>query len=364
MDESFAEVLKNFELPQRSIEDVKDVLLVILALMVFVFIVYLIHIARAKKRRSRLVRKSASARGLTRQELQIILGAVNDSPKIDAMKILNSLREFQRLFGPVMHELVGKMDTDPSARRRLNQIFALRKKLFGDVFYHFGALTTTLQLSIGQRMTLKFDYQGRSITADTVVLDVDSNAITVSNPRHEGEYLKLVPDQPIQVLFFRDKDAEYQFNTKVLRSTEQSNQPFLLLSHDLQVERIQSRQFYRVTTRIEFKFRRFVWDSRLDTRYLQKTEEKPEEFEGVIRNISAGGMLFSTAAKLKKEDILVFNLELSPELTIPDLLGKVLNVSELPEDRSLVHIRFVNIKAREQDQIVRMILQKKIRKEE
>jgi c-di-GMP-binding flagellar brake protein YcgR len=366
MDDSFSQILKGFQLPQRGMKDVEGVLMVILGLVVFIVVVHLIQIAMANRKRRRVIRKSAQTSGLSNQELQVLLKAVNVKPKIDPLKVLNSLREFQRLFGPLMHELYEKMESDPTARRQLNLIFSLRKKLFGEVAYHFGPLSTTLQLSIGQHLTLTFDYLGRSITTNSVVLDVDSAAITVANPRYQNKHLRLVKDQPIKVLFYRTKDAEYQFNTVVLRSTEQDNQYFLLLAHDLNIQRIQTRQFYRVTTKIEFQFRRFVWDSQLDTRYLQKAEDKPEEYEGVIKNISAGGMMFSTEAKLEKNDILVFHLELSPELTIPDLLGKVLNIAE-PYDREskyLVHIMFVNIKTDEQDQIIRMILQEKVQKNE
>lgn len=366
MDDSFSKILKGFQLPQRGMEDVEGVLLVILGLVVLIVVVHLIQIAMANKKKRRVIRKSARTSGLSNQEVQVLLNAVNVKPKIDPLKVLNSLREFQRLFGPLMHELYEKMESDPTARRQLNLIFSLRKKLFGEVAYHFGSLSTTLQLSIGQSLTLTFDYLGRSINANSVVLDVDSAAITVANPRYQNKHLKLVKDQPIKVLFYRVKDAEYQFNTLVLRSTEQENQFFLLLAHDLNIQRIQTRQFYRVTTKIEFKFRRFVWDSQLDNRYLQKAEDKPEEYEGVIKNISAGGMMFGTEAKLEKNDLLIFHLELGPELTIPDLLGKVLSILALDEqeEKYLVHIMFVNIKSGEQDQIIRMILQKKVQKNE
>ncbi|MBN2290765.1 MAG: PilZ domain-containing protein [Candidatus Glassbacteria bacterium] len=362
MDESFKEVLKNFQLPQRGMEDVKAVMLIVLSLVVLVMVIYLIHSAAFRKKGRKVIRKSALTRGLTQQELLIILKAVDARPRIDPMKVLNSLREFQRLFGPLMHDLVERMETDPSARYQLNQIFALRKKLFGEVAYHFGPLSTTLQLPIGQRLTLKFDYHGKSTTATTIVLDVDSAAITVANPSREGQHLRLARDLPVNVLLYRVGDAEYQFNTSVIRSTEPGTQPFLLLAHDLNIQRIQTREFYRLSTRISFNFRRFAWDSQLDNRYLQKEEEKVEEYQGQIHNISAGGMMFTTEAKLDKNDILVFSLQLSPEMTMADLLGKVLNISSLPEreEKFLVHLRFVNIRGKEQDQIIRMILQKKI----
>ena len=55
----------------------------------------------------------------------------------------------------------------------------------------------------------------------------------------------------------------------------------------------------------------------------------------------------TTEAKLDKNDILVFSLQLGPELTLSDLLGKVLNINQLPqrEEKFQVHIRFINIKS-------------------
>ncbi|MEA1997577.1 MAG: PilZ domain-containing protein, partial [Gemmatimonadota bacterium] len=152
-----------------------------------------------------------------------------------------------------------------------------------------------------------------------------------------------------------------------LRDIDQRSPGFLLLSHTEEIQRVQSRQFYRLETSIPFKFKRFSWDKNLEKRYLPASEELTGDIDGVIGTISAGGLMFSTGEKLTRRDMLLFDLQINSEISIQDLSGKVVGFTEGDTEKenglNRVHLNFLNIKSGEQDLILHMIQQHRLREE-
>ncbi len=366
MDESFREVLKYFQLPYRSPEYILRWILLILLIIGLLTVFYFIGRMMQRSRDRLRISRASSARELSGQERELILRAVRGRTRIIPELMLGSLSEFHRLFGPWMHELISKAPKDREARNTLDSIFVMRKKLFGDVVYHFGSITSTVQLRIGQKINLTFSYRGKDLTVSSVVLDVDGAAITCTNPRDGGEYLNFLQGHPFRVSFYRENDGYYQFDTYSLRQTETARAQFLLLAHALRIERIQSREFYREPAKIPFNYRRYAWDHRPETRYLSEDIVTPDYTEGLVLNIGGGGILFSACDNLSRNDIIEFNLPLGQEAMIPELLGKVVRAEPVPEEpgQMMVHLQFLNIKPAEQDLIVRMIQQHKVDKRE
>ncbi|RLB12627.1 MAG: hypothetical protein DRG82_16855, partial [Deltaproteobacteria bacterium] len=286
MDESFRDVLQHFVLPRPDSQEIMKVILILLLLVLLLFAVSYLRSYIIKLRERSSLLKSARRRRLSPEEIELVLTAAESNPKTDPKQIFNSVRDFHRLFDPWMHELSAKAENDPQARRKLDGIFALRKKLFGEVAYHFGKLTSTIQLRSGQKLQLQFSYEGQNMSAPSVVLDVDAAAITVANPCLKGEFLRFNKGDLFKVSFFRDNDGYYQFETHALRSSDSSRPHFLFLAHAEKIQRIQSREFYRLNTRIPFKFRRFAWNDDLENRYLPGMEKLEMEMEGVILDIS------------------------------------------------------------------------------
>lgn len=364
MDESLRDVLKSFELPYRSPEYIQKWILVVLVFIALLALLYFLGSVMVKGRERYKIRRASDRQDLTREERALILRASRGRNKINPDLALGSIGEFHRLFGPLMHELISRALHDNEAKKMLDRIFVLRKRLFGDIAYHFGSLTSTIQLRLGQSLTLQFSHQERSYTLNVVVVDVDGAAITVTSPRDGGEFFRFDRGHPFKVSFYREGDGYYQFDSHALRSSKEEKQQFLLLSHALQIERVQSREFYREATSIAFSYRRYAWDQRPETRYEVSDGELEQSREGIIQNIGGGGIQFTARDNLERNDLIAFDLPLNPEAVIPDLLGKVVRVEKIPEDpeQVRVNLQFLNIKPAEQDLIVRMIQQRRIEK--
>lgn len=366
MDESLGTILKYMQLPERSSGYVVRWFLVLLIVVGLLSLLYWLGKVIMHGRDRLRIARATSTENLSEAERELILRAVRGRTRIIPELMLGSLGEFHRLFGPWMHDLMAKAPGDRAARNTLDSIFVLRKKLFGDVAYHFGSITSTVQMRIGQKVNLSFDYNGRSLTVNSVVLDVDGAAITCTSPHDGAEYLNFIQGHPFRVSFYRDNDGYYQFDTHALRNSEPGRAQFLLLAHALRIERIQSREFFREPARIPFSYRRYAWDHRPETRYLSDRLDSPESRQGMILNIGGGGILFNTDESLSRNDIISFDLPLGQEALIPEILGKVVLSEPDAEDpaKRRVHLQFLNIKPGEQDLIVRMIQQHKVDKEE
>ncbi|HUU27074.1 MAG TPA: flagellar brake protein [archaeon] len=365
MDESFRGIMKYLVLPKAGPEEIKLTVTVILLFVVLLILYEILRRFLERRRELAYILKAAKRHELTNGERDLILSVAAGSPRINPKLVFASIREFHRLFGPMMHDLTEKATVDQEAHLSLERLFALRKKLFGEVNYHFGRITSTIQLKIGLKISLEFSHEGQSITANTVILDIDEAAITVANTSQNREYIRFVKGDRFRVSFFRENDGYYQFETQALRNIDPKSPLCLLLAHGELVQRVQSRKFYRMTASIPFKFRRYAWDDNLENRYIAAVDEILGDSEGLILDISAGGLLFSTNEELAKNDLLLLHLSLNPEVNIQDLLGKVVEIDEqkTPKKSNLIHLQFLNIKSGEQDLIVRMIQQHKLQEE-
>lgn len=366
MNPNYENIFKYLVLPKPSPEVVR---LVIFIVVLFIAMLILLevtrtYLARRKERASLL--KAVNTHDLSEEEKDLILNLAAQRQKINPELIFGSIREFHRLFGPMMHELADRAGSDSVSRRKLEKLYALRQKLFGEVHYHFGNVTSTIQLKIGQKISMEFIYEGRSITASSMILDVDSAAITVANTTQKGDFIYFKKGHQFNVSFYRENDGYYQFRTLAVRDIEKKSPLFLLLSHADMVQRIQSRKFYRMPVSLPLNFRHYPWDDNLETRYIKGLDEVMGEKTGMIMDISAGGIRFQTEENLNKNDMLLLDLNLSSELTFPDLMSKVVNVQSKTTEKGFntVHIQFLNIKPGEQDLIVRMIQQHKFKEED
>ena len=364
MDESFKEVLQYFIFPRPTTEDIIQILIFLLVFAALIFITVFVHSYLQKRRERTRLLKAAKKHNLSKEENSLLNSLAKSNKKVDPGQAFGSIREFHRLFGPMMHELAGKAEVDLQARKKLEGIFALRNKLFGEVSYHFGAITSSIQLKIGQKITVEYTHSGQKQTASSVVLDVDAAAITVANPTEEGKFIPFVKGDQFKVAFYRVNDGYYEFQTNVLQNVEQGSRQFLFLAHAHELKRMQSRMFYRIPTRIPLKFRCFAWDENLESRYRLEKEEIEGQKEGYILDIGGGGMLATTEEELSKNDLLIFDLQLNPENVIRNILGKVVRMEkQLAGDQNNINIQFLNIKPAEQDLIVRLVQQQKIKSE-
>ncbi len=362
MDDSFREILKNMEYhgPGPAQIRLAVISIVVYAVLILATVLVQAYIRRQRERRALL--KSARAKGLSEAELELVRRLAGKGSRIDLRRVFHSIREFHRLFGPRMHELVVASEHDKRSREMLDGIFALRKKLFGDIPYHFGNLTSTVQLRIGQKIAIHFEFQGSAYNFNSVVLDVDSEAITVANPSGEDGYFLLDRGQRVKVSFSRPEDGHYEFETTTLRAVSLASQYFLLLAHADKIRRMQSRMFYRVASRIEVDISRFAWDKNPQQRYHSGKTDPGEKMQGLVVNLGGGGVLLRTTGDLRKNDLVTFNLPLTEEVRFDDVLGKVMEVVPGKDegDFNSVHVQFLNLKGSDKDAIIKIIQQRKL----
>jgi c-di-GMP-binding flagellar brake protein YcgR len=362
MDDSFSEILKHLEFHGPNSSDIRLFVISIIVYVVLILATVLVYAYVRGQRERKALLKAARSKGLSSAELDLVKKLAGKRSKVDLRHVFSSIREFHRLFGPRMHELVAASERDENARGMLDGIFTLRKKLFGDVSYHFGSLTSTIQIRIGQRITIRFEFQDSQLDFNSVVLDVDSEAITVANPSNEDAYFMLEKGQKVKVSFNRPEDGFYEFETLTLRAVSKDSQFFLLLAHADKIQRMQSRMYYRVIARIEVEINRFAWDKNPQQRFHPGKTDPGEKMMAHVINLGGGGALLRTEGTLKKNDLVAFDLPLTEDVRMDDVLGKVVEVVPGKDERDFmdVHVQFLNLKGSDKDTIMRVIQQRKL----
>ncbi len=362
MDDSFSGILKYLEFHGPGSDDIRLFVISIIVYVSLILVTVFVHTYVSRQRERRALLKAAKTKGLTSAELELVKKLAGKRSKVDLRHVFSSIREFHRLFGPKMHELVAASERDESARGMLDGIFTLRKKLFGDISYHFGSLTSTIQIKIGQRITIRFNYNDSPFDFSSVVLDVDSEAITVANPSREDGYFMLDKGQQVKVSFNRPEDGYYEFETRTMRAVSRDSQFFLLLAHADKIQRMQSRMYYRCTTRIEVEISRFAWDKNPQQRFHPGKTDPGEKMMGLLVNLGGGGVLLRTEGKLQKNDLVAFDLPLTEAERLGDVLGKVVEVVPGKPGQEFidVHVQFLNLKGSDKDKIMRVIQQHKL----
>ncbi len=329
MDESFREVLKNFVLPHQGPEVILEAVALVLALVALVMLILWLRRLVLRRQARRYLLASAAKHRLRPEEIRLLLAMMRRGSPVHPALVFGSVRGFNRFFGPLIHELTDRIRTSPEAHAQIHLIFGLRKKLFGDVDYHFGNIAATIQLKPGQRLMLEFNCEGHGrIYLPSVVLDSDSEAIAVLNPCLGQQGFRILRGQLFNVSFYREQDGYYRFQTHPVQDLEHPEDPVLLLAHADRLESLQPREYYHATYRVPVRYRVYAWDPQLTLRYRHERALSLGEQEGTVVAVGRGELVLSTAEQLHQNDLLFFTLKLSPDGPAEELAGKVVRWEE------------------------------------
>lgn len=213
-----------------------------------------------------------------------------------------------------------------------------------------------LELSINQKLFISRDGGDWYVTS---VQQLDKNEFSVAMPYHMSQPLILQRGDKVTVKF-AGENAAYQFKTQVTgRSRDQV--PLYVLALPEQCNRIQQRNFVRLPLLIPVKYA-----------VVPEKDKEPQFQEGIIIDLSGGGMKLALKDPYRPGVILIldFQLKIREEIVNFRLKGQIkrLEVKELENKRRVFHagIEFLNISRRDQDKIVayifaRMVKQNQLR---
>lgn len=169
-------------------------------------------------------------------------------------------------------------------------------------------------LNLWERLELRFsrdDGQARFITR---VEDLAKGAIIVEKPVRISGSLKLEAGSQVEAIYNRD-DASYMFMA-VITSIDASRGDMMTLQAITELERTQRRRFVRLDIVGEVTLKN-----------IELNEVSGAEIgltaKGELLNISAGGILIGTGARLKKDGLVLLNFRLKDSQRLENIIGLV-----------------------------------------
>jgi len=102
-------------------------------------------------------------------------------------------------------------------------------------------------------------------------------------------------------------------------------------------KRIQDRSFFRADVMMDVKF-----------------TVKGQLMTGITKNVSGGGMQILSKGVCEAGDMMTMTLDLNNDKVF--VIGKVISFDSLPEDNFRYRIRFIEMNEKEQDKIIRFVL--------
>lgn len=214
------------------------------------------------------------------------------------------------------------------------------------------------------------------------LLDYDgTHVVKISMPINENRIIPLAVGDDYQLCFFTNRGL-YQCKGRVRKRYVENNIHVLDVILLTELKKYQRRKFYRLDCMFSIQYRivteaeRMVrerienshWENEEEKqRFVSTLEKIPKQWqEGIVSDLSGGGLRFQTKEKLEKGSVLEVTLPLSLQRGIIPLTFYMQVIACINYQGSLVvfEIRgeFQNIKDEERETIVRYVFEEQRRR--
>ena len=162
------------------------------------------------------------------------------------------------------------------------------------------------------------------------------------------------PGDRFRFRLFRDEDARYAFATEFVR--HESEPPNLVFLHTSELNRIQSREHYRI--RHEQTTNVGVMNAPLDTGSPTTRDRRiVTRLRGQITNVSAGGFALIVPQAIPAQVLIRVTLELEFEATEPfEVDARIVGTTPLPGGRCLVRAAYYETDTDKREIIARYVI--------
>lgn len=242
-----------------------------------------------------------------------------------------------------------------------------------DPFLTLSKVITTLKLNmLGEVCRVRF-IDGIHLRVDAerfgfrglgVVTDMNDETITL-RCLAVSDFMKRAKGLDIEVSFSYEGDF-YFFNTAVL---EQKDKDTIVISRPLQIKKTQRREYLRMPIKLPIRIRS------VDNKDLGAVFHEQYAEQIITKDISGGGLRIESADATAQEDgiqitwsdnveknsVVDIEIELPEEKRTVKALGKVSWINKVG-DKYEVGVTYLNIIKRDQDAIVRYVLNEELKR--
>lgn len=212
-------------------------------------------------------------------------------------------------------------------------------------------MSNLTDIKINLRVELFIDDPDQEGSYLSRVMDLTTTEIKLMAPTLHGELVPLRTNTPIKV-FYVGEHAQYSFRSVVTGRFKEPI-PGLTIKFPHSVERIQRREFVRLTEKIDFQFQ--IVEKADGYRLLDQPVDT-----GSTLDISAGGMKFLYPQSVELGTVLELSIK-AEELEVDNFLGRVVRSQKSLEEKVKgyeISIVFESLAPYFQDKIISWIFDK------
>lgn len=221
-------------------------------------------------------------------------------------------------------------------------------------------------LAIGNKVDIRSmktvsDETRKSIYLSQVIDIVNSTQLIITMPSQGTKIVPLDLEQRYECTYYTAKGL-FQGEFVVKERYKEGNLPVILLEIRTPLKKVQRREYYRYDCTLPMKYRFASLDERIPRENLHELEWK----DGVILDLSGGGIRFVVTDSVPKDCMLQFNLvlEIQEQYKAFYIYGEVISSKVKNNNVRLRECRaqFVKLSEPERDQIISYIFEQERKK--
>lgn len=210
----------------------------------------------------------------------------------------------------------------------------------------------SLNVEIGNRVEITLNNDDSKKKYISVVENVyKNNLILMHMPISYGTVVKLPTDSEYKMMFYTDKGI-YKYTARIIKFFKEGNFNFMAVELCSNAEKFQRREFFRYECIIDFKF-----DKLLENETAILFDSDLILSNGIIKDLSAGGIRFVSNEEVSANDIIKCIIPLNSENLV--CAAKVIHRQYFPKSLYKFQYRteFIEFKESYRDQIIRFIFE-------
>lgn len=214
------------------------------------------------------------------------------------------------------------------------------------------------KLKINQKIAVKIkagNYEGEHSTQIVDIIDQDT--FVINTPYFEGKLVNLSRNRKFNILV-KEGNGIYDLPVQIIDRKVESTHLLVVKLID-KVRKIQQRSFFRLEIYEDIKYR-VVADSEEDLNEGNKSNESNKSYEGIIEDISGGGLRLSAQEKVGEGKILEFNFDFA-NFSYSNIMAKIIRRFEKKSEDQTHYsygTRFIYMEKREREELISWLFNK------
>ena len=277
--------------------------------------------------------------GFTLREISFLKMIAIQNKLEKPQSIYWSTKQLDRCLRTAIEKMNADEEMDPAYKLvMINKLLDLRKKAEFNLPRYQKRIRDTYAILPRQKLIVIDKDYGSFVSW---VIENNRRYLVVSQPRGQKEWEGLNwASHKISISFWRQDDAGYEFETKVLEQISHEEYPLLYLQHSSNLVRKQMRGSVRVETNIRARFYPVI---QATVGGVAKPVISKQGHSARIIDLSESGCAMIAGKGLKKNHRLKLDFYLTDEKRIV-ILGTIVNISKTGDERvNKYHIMFIKI---------------------